>query len=98
MRDANHAKLDHVFDEMVVNGNMLHPGMEHRICAKVCCSNIITVYYWKSRYLDPKFLKKEHIHRTSDAAFAMALYSASVDERATPFCFFEDQETGVEPM
>lgn len=36
---------------------------------------------------------KEHSQATSEAVFATALYSAPVDERATPFCFLEDYET-----
>lgn len=33
----------------------------------------------------------------SEAALATALYSASVDDLATPFCFLDDQEIGCLP-
>lgn len=39
----------------------------------------------------------EQSHRTSAAVFATERYSASVDERAMPRCFFDDQEIGVLP-
>lgn len=42
-------------------------------------------------------VRREQIQHSSDAVFATALYSASVEERATPDCFFADQEIGVEP-
>lgn len=38
-----------------------------------------------------------HTQIISDAAFATARYSASVDDLATPFCFLEDQEMGCWP-
>ena len=41
--------------------------------------------------------KSARSHNVSDAAFASALYSASVDDRVTARCFFELQEMGLEP-
>ena len=41
--------------------------------------------------------KSARSHNVSDATFASALYSASVDDRATTRCFFELQEMGLEP-
>lgn len=43
-------------------------------------------------------VRSEHIHRTSDAVFATALYSASVEDLATLLCFLEDQDIGFRPM
>ena len=45
----------------------------------------------------PSSWNKARSHIVSDAAFARALYSASVDERATALCFLELQEIGFEP-
>ena len=45
----------------------------------------------------PSSLNNERSHDVSEAALARALYSASVDERATALCFFELQEIGLTP-
>ena len=37
----------------------------------------------------PTSVRSEQIHRSSAVVFATARYSASVEERATPFGFFE---------
>ena len=42
-------------------------------------------------------LKRVDSHIVSEAAFASALYSASIVERATTLCFFKLQEMGLEP-
>lgn len=42
-------------------------------------------------------VRSEHIHRSFEAMFATALYSASVEERTTPCCFFEDHDIGLPP-
>jgi len=43
----------------------------------------------------PNSVSRLQIQRISDDVFATALYSASVDDLATPFCFFADQEIGL---
>lgn len=45
----------------------------------------------------PSSVSREHNNRTSEAAFATALYSASVEDLATPLCFLDDQEIGFYP-
>ena len=45
----------------------------------------------------PSSLNNERSHDVSEAALARALYSASVEERATALCFFELQEIGLTP-
>ena len=44
--------------------------------------------------LMPSSLNNEQIHLSSADVLATGLYSASVDDRATPLCFFNDHEIG----
>lgn len=45
----------------------------------------------------PRSVRTLHIQASSEAVLATALYSASVDERTTPFCFLELHEMGCFP-
>lgn len=45
----------------------------------------------------PSSSRREHIHRISAEVLVTERYSASVEERATPFCFLEDHEIGCFP-
>lgn len=45
----------------------------------------------------PRSTKSEDIHRNLAEVLATERYSASVDDRATPFYFLEDQEIGCFP-
>lgn len=45
----------------------------------------------------PSSVRMLHIHHISVEALATDLYSASIEERATPVFFLADQEIGVFP-
>ncbi|KAI0527565.1 hypothetical protein KFK09_003169 [Dendrobium nobile] len=45
----------------------------------------------------PRSVARRQIHRTSNVAEDRDLYSASIDDLATVFCFFTDQEIKFGP-
>ena len=81
-------------DKVIIKGYMFHPRVENWIGAKIGGAKVVTVRGLSCSNRHTKLKKKRDYPANSDAVFATARYSASVEERVTPFCFFVDHETG----
>lgn len=69
-------------------------GLAHRYVAPILSQYITGVV----GNVTPSSVRREQTHRISEAVFATARYSASVDDRATPCCYLDDHAIGVVPM
>jgi len=90
--------MNKVIDKMEINNDMFHLGMHNRIETKLSGINVITKWSGGSRNVTPCTSKRDFIHTISKVAVASALYSASVQERATTFCFLVRQLIGLLPI
>lgn len=55
MSNTNGTGLDLLSNEMKVNGNIFHSGMEHRIRIELGGPYIVTINDWTLRHLDVQF-------------------------------------------
>lgn len=80
--------------EMIIDSDMFHSGMKHWIAQRYVAPTVSQYMTGACDKCIPSSASKEHIHCNSHDVFATDLYSASVDDRATPFGFFDCQEIG----
>ena len=97
MSDANSPAVNQITNKVKINLDMFHPGVMYRIVTKMCGSKLSHNSDGVVLSLNPSSCRRECIQTVSEAAFARALYSASVEDRATARCFFKLHETGLEP-
>ena len=82
---------------MTVHFNMFSSPMKNKVGWDMESSLVVTIECHWCQWLSPRSLSNVKSHKISQQVEAIALYSASADERATTDCFFTFQEIGELP-
>jgi len=84
-------------DKEEIQFHMLSTGVHNRIVSKSNSAQIVTEDDWRVMMRNVQFRQKDLIHVTSAVPNAKLRYSASVLDLATTDCFFDHQDTKLDP-